>query len=174
MALLRSLVRKGLSSSTGQNITFQALRSAGGWNKDFAPGPFPKTEEERRAAAKRYNMHPDEYQPYPDESYGMGDYPKLPDISGESRDPYYNWDFPEHKRNFGDPVHAHADAIGEDRWNISAKPKIPYKTQILASIGFIGSLIGIYFLTYDFTYYQPVMPKQLPANGVHYTFEPAE
>ncbi|XP_059471338.1 NADH dehydrogenase [ubiquinone] 1 beta subcomplex subunit 8, mitochondrial [Neocloeon triangulifer] len=174
MALLRSLVRKSLSTGKNGAITFQAVRSAGGWNKDFAPGPYPKTEEERRAAAKKYGLHPDEYQPYPDDGFGLGDYPKLPDISGESKDPFYNWDFPEHKRNFGDPIHVHADAYGEDRWNISAKPSVPYSKQILVCIGFIGSLVGIYYLTYDFKLYRPVLPKQLPAQGTHYTFEQAE
>lgn len=37
------------------------------WNKDFAPGPLPKTEEERRAAAKKYGLLPEEYRTYPDD-----------------------------------------------------------------------------------------------------------
>lgn len=38
-----------------------------GWNKDFKPGPFPQTEEERRAAAKKYGLLPEEYKPYPED-----------------------------------------------------------------------------------------------------------
>lgn len=49
-------------------------------------------------------MHPSEYQPYPDDGLGFGDYPKLKDEPVESRDPYYPWDMPELKRNFGDTV----------------------------------------------------------------------
>lgn len=72
---------------------------------DFKPGPKPKTKEEMEAAAKKYNLHPSEYEPYPDDDgLGRGDYPKLPDIAVEERDPYYPWDSPEHKRNFGEPV----------------------------------------------------------------------
>lgn len=37
------------------------------WNKDFAPGPLPQTEEERRAAAKKYGLLPEEYRTYPDD-----------------------------------------------------------------------------------------------------------
>lgn len=34
------------------------------WNKDFKPGPFPQTEEERRAAAKKYGLLPEDYRTY--------------------------------------------------------------------------------------------------------------
>lgn len=37
------------------------------WNKDFKPGPIPTTEEERKAAAKKYGLLPHEYEPYPDD-----------------------------------------------------------------------------------------------------------
>lgn len=37
------------------------------WNKDFKPGPYPKTEEERAAAAKKYGLQRHEYKPYPDD-----------------------------------------------------------------------------------------------------------
>lgn len=31
------------------------------------PGPLPQTEEERRAAAKKYGLLPEEYKTYPDD-----------------------------------------------------------------------------------------------------------
>lgn len=34
------------------------------WNKDFKPGPLPTNEEERRAAAKKYGLLPEEYKTY--------------------------------------------------------------------------------------------------------------
>ena len=74
------------------------------WNKDWAPGPYPKTPEERAKAAKKYGMRPEDYEPYPDDGTGYGDYPKLPYVSGDSRDPYQDWDMPDMKRNFGEPV----------------------------------------------------------------------
>ncbi len=97
-------------------LSLQGVRCyAGYWNKDWRPGPAPKNEEERRAAARKYNMIPDDYEPYPDDGTGYGDYPKLPIISAESRDPFYNYDYDELKRNHGEPLHVEADMYGEDR-----------------------------------------------------------
>ncbi len=74
------------------------------WNKDWKPGPYPRTPEERAAAAKKYGLRVEDYEPYPDDGDGYGDYPKLPVHSDESRDPWYPWDLPEARRNFGEPV----------------------------------------------------------------------
>lgn len=74
------------------------------WNKDFKPAPYPTTEEERVAAAKKYNLLPQDYKSYPDDGVGYGDYPHLPDVPVETKDPYYPYDSPELKRNFGEPV----------------------------------------------------------------------
>lgn len=87
------------------------------WNKDLKPAPYPETQKEREAAAKKYGIPIEEYQPYPDDGMGFGDYPKLKDESVELRDPFYHWDYPEHKRNFNDPIHAELDAYSEDRYN---------------------------------------------------------
>lgn len=37
------------------------------WHADYKPGSYPVTEEQRKAAAKRYGMLPEEYKPYPDD-----------------------------------------------------------------------------------------------------------
>ena len=74
------------------------------WNKDWKPGPFPTSPEERAAAAKKYGLRVEDYDVYPDDGTGFGDYPKLPYMSGDFRDPYEDWDMPELKRNFGEPV----------------------------------------------------------------------
>lgn len=39
------------------------------WNKDYKPGPYPQTEKERIAAAKKYNLLPEEYKPYADDGW---------------------------------------------------------------------------------------------------------
>lgn len=44
--------------------------SASGLSKDSLPGPYPKTPEERAAAAKKYNMRVEDYEPYPDNGEG--------------------------------------------------------------------------------------------------------
>ena len=74
------------------------------WNKDWKPGPYPKTEKERIAAAKKYGLRLEDYRPYPDDGMGYGDYPMLPRVSTEGKDAYESWDMPEIKRNFGEPV----------------------------------------------------------------------
>jgi len=73
-------------------------------HEPWKPGPYPKTEEERLAAAKKYGLLPEEYEPYPDDGLGFGDYPKLPDIGQDSKSEYYPWDCPEHNRNFGKAI----------------------------------------------------------------------
>lgn len=87
------------------------------WNKDFKPAPYPITQKQREAAAAKYGIPIEEYEPYPDDGLGYGDYPKLSDKSIELRDPYYPYDFPEHKRNFNEPINANIDEISEDRVN---------------------------------------------------------
>lgn len=44
--------------------------SASGVSKDTVLGPYPKTPEERAAAAKKYNMTVADYEPYPDKGEG--------------------------------------------------------------------------------------------------------
>lgn len=73
------------------------------WNRDWKPGPYPKTEEERRAAAKKYHMLYEDYEPYPEEE-GYGDYPMFPKIHMENLSDHKVYDFPVLKRNYGDPV----------------------------------------------------------------------
>lgn len=75
------------------------------WNKDFKPSAYPATKQEREAAAKKYFLLPEEYRPYADDGLGQGDYPKFDDGLGvENKDSFYPYDFPEHKRNFNEPV----------------------------------------------------------------------
>lgn len=87
------------------------------WNKDFKPAPFPQTQKEREAAAKKYAMPADKYEPYADDGLGYGDYPKLPNKSVDLRDPYYPYDYPEFRRNFNDPMHVETDMYSEDRYS---------------------------------------------------------
>ena len=64
-------------------IQVMARRSAGNWNYQWMPGPYPRTKEERLAAAKKYNLEPEDYKPFPEDGYlgmGLGDYPDLPRV----------------------------------------------------------------------------------------------
>ncbi|CAH1111016.1 unnamed protein product [Psylliodes chrysocephalus] len=145
------------------------------WNKDYKPGPYPQTEEERLKAAAKYGLDPREYQPYPDDGQGSGDYPKLPLESMESRDPYYPWDNPELKRNFNEPLHAEYDLIREDRYDVSAKLRVPLWGMWAQFLGTMFGTYIIYRLLDNVKMFHSVIPKQYPNNGkTHYTFDSDE
>lgn len=72
------------------------------WNKDWKPGPIPQTPEERAAAAKKYGLRPEDYNCLVDKE--IGDYPDLPYVAVQRRDPYEDYDFPGIRRNFREPV----------------------------------------------------------------------
>ncbi|XP_032516667.1 NADH dehydrogenase [ubiquinone] 1 beta subcomplex subunit 8, mitochondrial [Danaus plexippus] len=141
------------------------------WNYQYKPGPYPKTMAERQAAAKKYGLSIEEYQPYPEEM-GYGDYPKLPDIGTDSKDPHYPYDLPDLKRNFNEPFHVASEIIGEDRFNISVKHRIPMWQQWT---WFLGAMFGSYMLYMYLDNYKigrPVVAKQYPQEGPHYMFCP--
>jgi len=143
------------------------------WNKDWKPGPYPRTAQERAAAAKKYGVRPEDYEPYPDDGMGYGDYPKLPRVATESRDANQLWDMPEIRRNFGEPVHVDADLMTEDKWNPTTRKRVSYR-QMFIWLGTVwGGIMLVYYLTLPYPHFLPVMPKQFPGDGSkrHYTFE---
>ena len=54
--------------NNGRVCTFCILAS--GVSKGMLPGPFPTTPEEKAAAAKKYNMRVEDYEPFPDNGEG--------------------------------------------------------------------------------------------------------
>ncbi|XP_072935110.1 NADH dehydrogenase [ubiquinone] 1 beta subcomplex subunit 8, mitochondrial [Epargyreus clarus] len=158
---------KALRSSIG--IFCNATRNH--WNYQYKPGPYPRTPEERAAAAKRYGMTVEEYQPYPEEMC-YGDYPKLPDIGGDSKDPHYPYDYPDLKRNFNEPIHARQEIIGEDRYDISMRPITPVWNQWLWFFGVMGGLYSLYAYLENYKFGRPVTYKHYPKDGPHYSFSP--
>ncbi|XP_017073899.1 NADH dehydrogenase [ubiquinone] 1 beta subcomplex subunit 8, mitochondrial [Drosophila eugracilis] len=154
-------------------VTRQALRSMAGWNKDFKPGPYPQTEKERLAAAKKYYLLPEEYRPYADDGLGHGDYPKVGGGLGvEAKDTYYPWDYPEHKRNLHEPISADHDLYSEDRWSQAEQPRYKNSYYFVCFLGVMSGCLALYYWLEDKKMYRPVAAKQYPGDGVkHYTFE---
>ncbi|CAL4208007.1 unnamed protein product, partial [Meganyctiphanes norvegica] len=147
------------------------------WNKDWKPGPIPKTPEEHAAAARKYGLRLDEYKPYPDDGIGLGDYPSLPNVSTDARNPFGQYDHPEHRRNFGEPIHADTDMFGLDRVDDTTNPRYSWQTQAMAFFGVMSACLAFYFMVDapETKMHWPVMPKQYPGDGkVHYRFEAAE
>ena len=141
------------------------------WNKDWKPGPHPKTPAEREAAAKKYGLRPEDYEPYPDDGTAYGDYPMLPRVAAEARPLYDDYDLPELKRNYGEPLHVDADPMSEDKWNPTTRARYSMNTMRLSFLVVVGFFAGAYVLFEPYHRYIPVMPKQLVGQGPHYTFE---
>ncbi|CAH2100220.1 unnamed protein product [Euphydryas editha] len=169
-----ALIKKAVLSnpnSLRKTIGIFCNASRNHWNYQYKPGPYPRTEEERAAAAKKYGLLVEEYQPYP-EDMGYGDYPKMPDIGTDSKDPHYPYDLPDLKRNFNEPFHARAEIIGEDRYDISMRPRIPVWQQLTWFVGTVGGCFLLYFFLEDYKVGRPVTAKQYPHDGPHYLFSP--
>jgi len=147
-----------------------------GWIRDWKPGPYPKTKEEREAAAKKYNLIPEDYEPYP-EGTGTGDYPKLPVVGQDARDPYEDFDYHYRRRNFGETLHREYEIYTSDRHNPNEELRYTPFQMVATFLGafslfFLASFADYYF---DLRNAYPLKPKQYPKAGVvHYTFEPLD
>merc|ERR1712071_136305 len=135
-------------------------------------GAYPETEAERAAAARKYGLLQD-YETYPNDGTGFGDYPKLPLVSNDQRDPYTNWDYPDLKRNFGEPMHVDYDMYTEERMS-NAEGRYSRKQMFQSFLAVFGAFFGILglFEYNDWVVEHPINAKQYPGSGkVHYTFE---
>ena len=91
-------VLRAASSRAARAVPPSSLRSLGGarhasvmkWHQEWMPGPYPVTQEQRAAAAKKYGLLVEDYEPMPEGE--VGDYPKLPDVGYYGRDPYADYD----------------------------------------------------------------------------------
>ncbi|XP_076856622.1 NADH dehydrogenase [ubiquinone] 1 beta subcomplex subunit 8, mitochondrial [Brachyhypopomus gauderio] len=169
MAAFRAgLLARALVNGKGQrisNVIFGA-RAASGVSKDMLPGPYPKNATEWAAAAKKYNLRPEDYQPYPNDGRGFGDYPMLPNKSQQERDPFYQWDHPDLRRNWGEPIHWEFDMFTRNRVDTSPSP-VDWATMCKTLLGFIGFMLLMFGLGEVFPSYQPVAPKQYPYNNLY-------
>ncbi|XP_046888277.1 NADH dehydrogenase [ubiquinone] 1 beta subcomplex subunit 8, mitochondrial [Hypomesus transpacificus] len=159
---------RALSKDKGTAIptVLSGARAASGVSKGMLPGPFPTTPEEKAAAAKKYNMRVEDYEPFPDNGEGYGDYPKLADRSQHERDPWYKWDHPDLRRNWGEPMHWNFDMYTRNRVDTSPSP-VDWGTMVKHLGGFIGFMLLMFYLGETFPSYQPVAPKQYPYNNLY-------
>ncbi|XP_037300528.1 NADH dehydrogenase [ubiquinone] 1 beta subcomplex subunit 8, mitochondrial [Manduca sexta] len=169
-ALVKKIVLSNPQSAKKTVAVFSnAIRNH--WNYQYKPGPYPKTAEERAAAAKKYGLSIEEYKPYPEEM-GYGDYPKLPDIGDDSKDPTYPYDLPEFKRNFNEPLNVRAEIFGGDRYDPAMRPRFSLAHQWTWFLGTIGGVMLLFFYMEDYKFGRPVTAKQYPGQGTHYLFTP--
>ncbi|NP_001138336.1 NADH dehydrogenase [ubiquinone] 1 beta subcomplex subunit 8, mitochondrial [Pan paniscus] len=149
-----------------RNVMPLGARTASHMTKDMFPGPYPRTPEERAAAAKKYNMRVEDYEPYPDDGMGYGDYPKLPDRSQHERDPWYSWDQPGLRLNWGEPMHWHLDMYNRNRVDTSPTP-LSWHVMCMQLFGFLAFMIFMCWVGDVYPVYQPVGPKQYPYNNLY-------
>jgi len=166
-----ALSRRSLSTTAVKCVGTTAVKCGGHWNHHWKPGPYPTTDEERAAAAKKYGLLPEDYKPMPDDGFGEGDYPDLPETPLDARDPYEDYDMPGYKRNYGEPLYANQDVQNEAWWNPHMVWPYSYKVMVGAFVAVYGGWLGLNYLSRNFTYVKPVFKQQYPKDGPHYTFE---
>ncbi|OQV24957.1 putative NADH dehydrogenase [ubiquinone] 1 beta subcomplex subunit 8, mitochondrial [Hypsibius exemplaris] len=143
----------------------------GYWNPDWrASSQAPKTMDERIAAAKKYNLHPADYKPIEGKAAGKmdlsyGDYPDVPCISYDARDPYEAWDYPYHRRNYGEPMHIDFDLYTGDRAS-TKRHRHSMLYMLLCTSTAVFSIAALYYFTRDVYTFNPMMPKQYPYNDL--------
>ncbi|XP_054277807.1 NADH dehydrogenase [ubiquinone] 1 beta subcomplex subunit 8, mitochondrial [Macrosteles quadrilineatus] len=167
-----NVIKGSILKSKLPNVLFAySRRGIAAWNKDFMPGPYPKTPEEKAAAAKKYGLLPEEYYADPE---GKGDYPVLPNISGATKSDVYNWDHPHLKKDFNETMHLDANIISEDRLdcNLDEKSQIPNRVQFAMYIGILlFFFVPIYLCDkYDIKVHLPHAKRQFPSDGPHYKY----
>ncbi|KAI1301226.1 NADH dehydrogenase [ubiquinone] 1 beta subcomplex subunit 8, mitochondrial [Halotydeus destructor] len=163
-----------------QVLTFSKLLAAPsrncGWVRDWKPGPPPTTKEEREAAAKKYNLIPEDYDVY-HPSEGYGDYPKLTPVGQDARDPYDDFDMHYRRRNYGEMLNLDYDLYTSERHDPNIKLKYKPWQMFAGFFGFIGTIFALHSLChyFDIRIVQPMKPKQFPGPGkIHYSFEPLD
>lgn len=105
---------------------------------------WPRTKEERERAARKYNLIPEDYEPYPeDEAYG--DYPKLKAIGAFNRDRYDDFDDTVDLSFYGEPLHMEVDMHFWERMDPLDHEKNwpPIWKQILTWVGALALMPAI-------------------------------
>ncbi|KAL4834467.1 hypothetical protein H8958_003627 [Nasalis larvatus] len=149
-----------------QNVVPLGTRTASRMTNDMLPASYPRTPEGRAAAPKKYNMCVGDYEPYPDDGMQYGDYPKLPDRSQHERNPWYSWDQPDLRLNWGEPTHWHLDMYTRNRVDTSPTP-VSWNVMCMQLFGFMAFMTFIFWVGDMYPVYQPVGPKQYPCNNLY-------
>jgi hypothetical protein len=156
LALAKSLPHRPLVPAAA--TLFNSTRNKTVWIYRLAPeppisnktvGPWPRTKEEREKAARKYNLIPEDYQPFPEED-GWGDYPDLPAVGAYNRYKYDDFDDPQDMRFYGEPFHISADMYYWERIDPMESEKIAFKQfpwwkRAVVCFGFPALIYGIYY-----------------------------
>jgi len=114
--LRKILAARGLHTTSGRFW----WSYPGWWFEDHKSRPWPRNEEQRKAAATRYGLRDGDYTPVKEDYYGgIGDYPDLGDINYDVKDPYENYSYEKFRRNFTEPVPFDFNIRGPDKTNFT-------------------------------------------------------
>ena len=136
---------------------------------------------ERLAAAKKYGLIPEDYKPYPPDAFwneavgphGLGDYPMLGKSSQDSRSGHINWDDPDLKRNYGEPLHYNYYATQETRFDDTTRKRYSLNQWLFFFLGTFTFFASPYYFLRNYPLHPPTTKAQFPKAGeVYYTFEP--
>ncbi|CAJ0584135.1 unnamed protein product, partial [Mesorhabditis spiculigera] len=143
-----------------------------GWYpRDHKPGPYPENDEQRRAAATKYGIRPEDYKPMnkDDPIKYAGDYPDFGVVTFDHKDPYEDYSDRQMRRNWGEMVSIDMMRYRPDRLTFTGLNEEDYTYwghfTIMARV-----LVPMLVLTYLFTqsdpnifrWQNPAMPKQYP------------
>ncbi|PIK53146.1 putative NADH dehydrogenase [Apostichopus japonicus] len=160
----RCLARRMLKYTLLPRVATARFASNG---DDRKSGAYPRTPEERAAAAKKYNIRVQDYEPYPDDGFGWGDYPKFPAVHEDYKDPHGDWDFPDQRRNFGETPHIDYDVMVRNRPAPYLEgDNIPQWKQAAILGGVLVTLGFLFYAGQKYKLFQPAAPKQYPYNDL--------
>merc|ERR1711874_708202 len=87
-----------------------------------------------------------------------GDYPKLPIEPMYHKDPYYNWDCPEMRRNYGEPLHENHWMYHECRYTPMTNLRYTRTEMHLCQLAF-GILMYVLYTIGNGNYYFPTLQR---------------
>eukprot|EP00092_Neocalanus_flemingeri_P021575 GFUD01023400.1.p1 GENE.GFUD01023400.1~~GFUD01023400.1.p1 ORF type:complete len:179 (+),score=25.92 GFUD01023400.1:43-579(+) len=174
VTLGRVLAQKGCVRTINRGMASPAP-----WNYLWKPGPYPEDKDSRAAAAKKYGMLLEDYSPYEDRDVMAGDYPCLPIDPMSERSALYEWDHPEYRRNYGEPL--------QEQWWMYQDTRISPNTNLRytrpqmnrVQLAVFLAIVGLTILT-EGEYGIPKttqqrLDQQLVTEGItHYSFEVPE
>ncbi|CAO4366114.1 unnamed protein product [Caenorhabditis nigoni] len=143
-----------------------------GWYpRDHKPSAPPTNEEERRAAAVKYGLRPEDYHSMDKDDVikFAGDYPDLGVVTYDHKDPYEAWTDRQNRRNWGELVPIDMMRYRGDRLTFTGLEAEDYTTwgSIVMCLRVLVpmALIAWYFCNDHpnaLRWRNPAMPKQYP------------
>lgn len=174
MSLILSKTRQLMRARTLLRYT-PLSRGAVLLDADWMPGPYPKNEDERKAAAKKYNLLREEYEPYdPKWDIGSGDYPCLPNRCQEDEDPYDNYEYMADSRHYGQPMNQAYEVMNAHGVTLNPEYERPFRQFVLIT----GMMLVFSYWYAEYLKHVPFigdmkplhMPKNAKDGVIHYHY----